>query len=106
MNLAALGQTPGTIEHDLAFPDKVEKFDFDREVVVYFGEDGKVRVRCAVSREALDDDFGANHRDKVEVFRENRKVIEEAARQKYLVGDTETDGSILIHSGELGKRKR
>jgi len=39
----------------------------------------------------------------VEVFRENRKVIEEAARHKYLAGDTETDGSILIHSGEVAK---
>jgi len=38
------------------------------------------------------------------VFRENRKVIEEAARQKYLAGDTETDGSIhIIHTGELAK---
>jgi len=93
-------------KHDLAFPDKAEKFDFDREVVGFFGEDGKKRVRCAISREALDDDFGADNRDKVEVFRENRKVIEEAARQKYLAGDTETDGSILIHTGELAKRRR
>jgi hypothetical protein len=54
----------------------------------------------------LDDDFGADDRDKVEVFRGNRKVIEVAARQKYLAGDTETDGSILIHSGELAKRRR
>src|SRR5215467_2185675 len=88
-------------KHDLAFPDKAEKFDFDREVVVFFGEDGKTRVRCAISREALDDDFGADNRDKVEVFQENRTVIEEEARQKYLAGDTETDGSILIYTGEL-----
>jgi hypothetical protein len=54
---------------------------------------------------ALDDDFRAYNREKVEVFRENRKVIEEAGRQKYLAGDTETDGCILIHSGELAKPK-
>src|SRR5215472_4244878 len=87
--------------HNLEFPDNTEKFDFDREVVVFFGEDGKARVRCAISREALDDDFGAYNRDKVEVFKENRRVIEGRARQKYLAGDTETDGSILIYSGEL-----
>src|SRR5215471_13737973 len=87
--------------HNLEFPDNTEKFDFDREVVVFFGEDGKARVRCAISREALDDDFGAYNRDKVEVFKENRRVIEGRARQKYLAGDTETDGSILIHTGEL-----
>ena len=90
-------------EHDLTFPDQAEKFDFDREVVLFFGQNGKTRIRCAISRESLDDDFRADNREKVEVFRENRKVIEEAARQKYLAGDTETNGSILIHSGELAK---
>jgi len=92
-------------KHDLRFPEQTAKFDFDREVVVFFGEDGKARVRCAISREALDDDLQADTRDKVEVFRENRNVIEQAARQKYVAGDTETDGSILIHTGELAKPK-
>jgi hypothetical protein len=90
-------------KHELAFPDQSEKFDFDRQVVLFFGEDGKTRVRCAISREALDDDLAADRRDKAEVFRENRMVIEDAARQKYRAGDTETDGSILIRSGELTK---
>ncbi len=92
-------------KHDMAFPDQTEKFDFDREVVLFFGQDGKTRIRCAISREAVDDEFRADSREKIEVFRENRKVIEEAARQKYLAGDTESDGSILIHSGEMAKPK-
>ncbi len=91
--------------HELKFPDRAEKWDFDREVVVFFGQDGDNRVRCAISREALDDDFRADDRDKVEVFRENREVIEEGARRKYAAGDTEPDGSVLIHSGELAKPK-
>jgi fido (protein-threonine AMPylation protein) len=90
-------------KHDLTFPDPAAEFDFDREVVLFFGLDGKTRVRCAISREALDDDFGADDRGKVEVFEKNRKVIEEAGRRKYLAGDTETDGSILIHSGEVAR---
>jgi fido (protein-threonine AMPylation protein) len=90
-------------KHDLKFSEREEKFDFDREVVLFFGQDGKARVRCAISREALDDDFGGDNRDKVEVFRENRAAIEQRARQKYAAGDTETDGSILIHTGELAK---
>ncbi len=90
-------------KHDLKFPDQAEKWDFDREVVVFFGQDGDSRVRCAISREALDDDFGGDNREKVELFRENRAAIEQGARQKYAAGDTETDGSILIHSGELAK---
>jgi fido (protein-threonine AMPylation protein) len=90
-------------KHELTFPDQREKFVLDRQVVLFFGEDGKNRVRCAISRQALDDDFGADRRDKEEVFRENRKLIEDAARKKYHAGDTETDGSILIRSGELAK---
>src|SRR6201997_1683417 len=30
-------------KHDLTFPDQTEKFDFDREVVLFFGQDGKTR---------------------------------------------------------------
>ncbi|MGC2332362.1 MAG: DUF1488 family protein, partial [Candidatus Acidiferrales bacterium] len=90
-------------KHELTFPDRSEKFDFDRQVVLFFGQDKKTRVRCAISREALDDDFRADRRDKAEVFRENHKLVEDAARQKYRAGDTETDGSILIRSGELPK---
>jgi len=92
-------------KHDLKFPDRAEKWDFDREVVLFFGQDGDSRVRCAISREALDDDFRGDDRDKVEVFRENRQVIEEGARRKYAAGDTVTDGSVLIHSGELAKQR-
>jgi hypothetical protein len=91
--------------HELQFPKKVEKFDLDRQVVAFFGQDGKTRVRCAISREALDDDFGADNSDEIEAFRENRKTIEEWARQKYAAGDTEADGAILIRSGELARRR-
>jgi fido (protein-threonine AMPylation protein) len=91
-------------KHDLKFPDQAEKWDFDREVVLFFGQDGDNRVRCAISREALDDDFRGDGRDKVEVFRENRAAIEQGVRQKYAAGDTETDGSVLLHSGELKVR--
>jgi hypothetical protein len=90
-------------QHDLKFPVPDERFIFDREVVLFFGQDEETRVRCAISREALDDDFRGDNRDKVEVFRENRQVIEQGARQKYAAGDTEPDGSVLIYSGELAK---
>jgi fido (protein-threonine AMPylation protein) len=89
--------------HDLNFPKPRERLDFDRDVVLFDGQDGESRVRCAISRKALDDDFRGDDRDKVEVFRENRAAIEQGARQKYAAGDTETDGSVLIHSGELAK---
>jgi hypothetical protein len=58
-------------------------------------------VRCEISQEALDDHFGGDGKDKVEVFRANRKAIEEIARRKYLAGQTEPDGSVLIRTVEL-----
>lgn len=93
-------------KHDLEFPDKTAKENFDRDTVVFFGQDGRKRVRCDMSREAIDDDLASDNRDKIEVFQENRKVIEEAVRRKYLVGDTEGDGSILIRSGDIARAKR
>ncbi len=88
-------------QHDLRFPAPEERFIFDREVVVFWGQDGKTRVRCEISREALDDDFQGDDKDKLEVFRANRQAIEQEARQQYLAGDTEADGSILIRTGDL-----
>jgi hypothetical protein len=35
------------------------------------------------------------------VFRTNRKAIEDFARKKYLAGQTESDGSILIRTIDL-----
>ena len=93
-------------QHDLKFPEPEEKYDFDREVVVFWGQDGETRVRCAISREALDDHFHGDDKDKVEVFRANRQAIEQEARRKYLAGETEPDGSILIRTGDMERQAR
>jgi len=37
--------------------------------VVFWGQDGETRVRCEISREALDDHFHSENKDKLEVFR-------------------------------------
>src|SRR5882672_3013296 len=86
---------------ELEFPAPEERYIFDREVVVFWGQDGEKRVRCEISQEALDDHFGGSGKDKVAVFRGNRKAIEEIARRKYLAGDTEVDGAVLIRTTEL-----
>jgi fido (protein-threonine AMPylation protein) len=88
-------------QHELKFPAPQERYVFDRDIVLFWGQDGETRVRCAISREALDDYFGGDNMDKLEVFRANRKVIEQDARRKYLAGDTEADESILIRTGDL-----
>jgi hypothetical protein len=86
---------------DLRFPAPEERYDFDRGIVIFWGQDGETRVRCEISREALDDHFHGDNKDKLEVFRSNRQAIEQEARRKYLAGRTEPDGSVLIRTGEL-----
>jgi hypothetical protein len=85
----------------LEFPAPEERYNSDRGVVVFWGRDGKTRVQCAISREALDDHYHGDNKDKLEVFRANRRAIEEIARRKYLAGVTEPDGSVLIRTGDL-----
>ena len=86
---------------DLRFLKGEEVHVFDREVVVFWGQDGDKRVRCEISREALDDHFGGDGKDKLEVFRANRRAIKQEARRKYLAGRTEPDGSVLIRTLDL-----
>ena len=88
-------------QHDLRFPEPEERYDFDRMAVTFWGQDGKTRVRCAISRETIDDHFHGDDKDKLEVFTANRQAIELKARQKYLDGETEPDGSVLIRTGDL-----
>jgi hypothetical protein len=87
--------------HELEFPEPNEQWIFDREVVVFWGQDVDTRVRCEISRQALDDNFRGDGKDKVQVFRADRKAIEEFARQKYLAGQIEPDGSVLIRTLDL-----
>jgi hypothetical protein len=87
--------------HDLTFPAPQEIFVLERDIVFFYGRDGEAWVRCAISGEALDDHFQGDGKDKLEVFRANRQAIEQEVRRKYIAGDTEVDGSILIRSDDL-----
>src|SRR6266581_289744 len=90
--------------HDLTFPDPKESFVHERDIVLFYGHDGEAWVRCVISGEALDNHFHGEGKDKLEVFRANRQVIEEEVRRKYIAGDTEVDGSILIRLDDLPER--
>jgi fido (protein-threonine AMPylation protein) len=87
--------------HDLIFPAPIESLVFGRDLVLFYGQDGEAVVRCVISGEALDAHFHGDGKDRLEVFRANRQHIEQEMRRKYLAGDTEVDGSILIRSGDL-----
>ncbi len=96
--LDALGMTD---RRTLTFPDK--EFDYDSSSgALFWGQDGQTRVRCRISREALDDHF--SDRDRLspqEAFKKHREEIERLARRKYLYDQREPDGSVLIRTTEV-----
>jgi hypothetical protein len=90
-----------SVRIELSFPAPEERYDSDRDVVVFWGLDRDHRIRCAISREALDDHFHGDNRKKLDVFREHHVAIEAIARRKYLSGRVEPDGSILIRTADI-----
>jgi transcriptional regulator with XRE-family HTH domain len=88
-------------ERVLVFPDNQANHDQLRDIVLFHGRDGDKEIRCAISREALEDHFDGDDRDPLKVFRANRERIEHEARRKYLAGKMENDGSVLIRTTDL-----
>jgi transcriptional regulator with XRE-family HTH domain len=89
-------------KHTLTFFD--EEFSYDSGAgITFWGQDGSERVRCRISREALDDHF--SERDRLlrpdAAFKKHRHEIEALARRKYLLGQKESDGSVLIKTNEI-----
>lgn len=85
----------------LTFPD--EEFSYDSGVgITFWGQDGPERVRCRISRDALDDHFSERDRLRPDAaFKKHRHEIEALARRKYLLGQKESDGSVLIKTHEI-----
>ena len=85
----------------LIFPDKEHHAD-NMVGVIFWGENGKDRVRCLISREALDDHFSERGPPKPEAaFLAHRTEIEAFASRKYARGQIEPDGSIIISTGDV-----
>jgi transcriptional regulator with XRE-family HTH domain len=81
--------------------DPESRRDLD-DSIVFWGNDGKIRVRCRISREALDDHFSDNDRLRPEAaFTKHRSEIEALARRKYLLDQREPDGSVLIRTADI-----
>ncbi len=96
--LAVLGMTD---KRSLVFPESEHHYDSSRGVI-FWGQDGESRVRCQISREALDDHFSEGDRLRPEAaFKKHRPEIEAYARRKYLYGQTEPDGTVLIRTTDL-----
>jgi transcriptional regulator with XRE-family HTH domain len=90
-----------TDKRTLTFPDREYSYDSGAGVT-FWGQDGTTRVRCRISREALDDHFSEGDRLRPEAaFKKHREEIEALARRKYLVGQKESDGTVLIRTEEI-----
>jgi hypothetical protein len=83
------------------FPDKKFHVDID-DAVTFWGQEGEKRIRCRISREALDDHFSDKDRLRPDAaFKKYRSEIEALARRKYLLDQLESDGSVLIRTDEI-----
>ena len=98
--LAILDVLGMTDRRTLVFTESESRVDSDG--VVFWGRDGKARVRCRISRAALDDHFSDGDRLRPEAaFKKHRSEIEALARRKYLLGHREPDGSVLIRTEDV-----
>ncbi|MBM3569739.1 MAG: DUF1488 family protein [Alphaproteobacteria bacterium] len=95
---------------DLAFSAPVGRYLADRDIVEFLGQAGGATVRCAVSREAIEDRFdgdGVDGRGLLRIFRRNRSVFETMARTKYLHWPIEDAASVLVKTADVAElRKR
>ncbi len=94
--LAILESLGLTDKRTLQFPGADQRYDRRRDVVAFTGRDGENKIACAVSVETLEDHFGADQRDFMKAFIKHRPEIESLARRKYLAGEVEPDGSVLL----------
>jgi hypothetical protein len=92
----------------LEFAAPAARYDFDRDVVAFLGHAGGAVVRCAISREALEDHFRADDLDqegRLEKFREHRSEIEHMLQTKYLSWPIQEIGETLIKTEDVPKLK-
>jgi transcriptional regulator with XRE-family HTH domain len=99
--LAILDVLGMTDRRTLVFPEQKVHNDFGIGIV-FWGQEAKKRVRCVISREALYDHFSDEDRLRPETaFKKYRLQIEAFARKKYILGQLEPDGSVLIRTNEV-----
>jgi transcriptional regulator with XRE-family HTH domain len=100
--LKILGVLGMTDQRNLLFADdKDHRYDFGIGVI-FWGQEGKKRIKCVISREALDDHFSDGDKLRSEAaFAKYKSQIQALARRKYLLGQLEPDGSVLIRTLEI-----
>jgi hypothetical protein len=93
----------------LQFAESAARYDLDRDVVDFLGAADGSSVRCAISREALEDHFDADGLDKSALlrrFRENREEIEALAARKYLRWKVDAPATVLIATDDVPQLRK
>ena len=81
------------------FP-KVEAWNGNRDIVSFPADSDGKRISCAISWEALQDNYGGANQEPLACFKANRAAIEGKATGLILRKRFEADGSILVRSGD------
>lgn len=103
--LALLGKVRAIIPGlDLTFPGTAARNDLERDAVVLWANAGKRRIRCIVSRETLEDNYGGDGLDgpgRLKKFQDNRTEIESLVREKYLRDPIEEFGTVILRTMDV-----
>jgi transcriptional regulator with XRE-family HTH domain len=101
--LAILDMLGMTDKRTLSFDEQATR-DAD-DSIIFWGNDGESRIRFRISRQALSDHFSQGDRMRSEaVFKKHRHEIEGLARRKYLLGQRETDGTVVLKTLDIARR--
>jgi len=77
-----------------------ERWNGSREIVEFEAEFNGKRISCAVSFEALSDNFDGDRKQPLKSFKENRSKIEALATKFIQRQRFENDGSILVRTAD------
>jgi transcriptional regulator with XRE-family HTH domain len=100
--LAILGVLGMTDKRTLIFADLEFRYDFSRDAMVFWGQEGEAKVQCRISHEALEDHFADHGKLKPEAaFKKYRRDIEALARRKYFSDQRESDGSVVVRTEDV-----
>lgn len=85
----------------LSFATPAAQYDERRDAVTFLGAAGGTTIRCAVTREALEDQAEVGSLDKegcLKTFRNNRSKFERYVQHKYLSWPVEEENAVLIRA--------
>jgi hypothetical protein len=87
------------MNNPISFPQG-KQWNGSREIVEFEAESNGKKIHCAVSLEALCDNFDGDTKEPLQCFLNNRARIESLATKIILRQRFENDGSILVRNAD------